>query len=63
MSFGRGDSAIYIQEIATGARQVISNRKGINGAPAFSPDGSKLALTLSYPAIPDLRHGPPAAAS
>jgi TolB protein len=54
VSFERGDSAIYIQEIATGARQVVSNRKGINGAPSFSPDGSRLALTLSYLGNPDI---------
>jgi TolB protein len=54
VSFERGDSAIYIQEIATGARQVVSNKKGINGAPAFSPDGSRLALTLSYLGNPDI---------
>jgi TolB protein len=54
VSFERGDSAIYIQEIATGSRQVVSNRKGINGAPSFSPDGSKLALTLSYLGNPDI---------
>ncbi|MEO8673749.1 MAG: Tol-Pal system beta propeller repeat protein TolB [Tahibacter sp.] len=54
VSFERGDSAIYIQEIATGARQVVSNRKGINGSPAFSPDGSRLALTLSYLGNPDI---------
>ena len=29
-------------------------RKGINGAPAFSPDGSKLALTLSNGGNPDI---------
>lgn len=54
VSFERGDSAIYIQEIATGSRQVVSNKKGINGAPAFSPDGSKLALTLSYTGNPEI---------
>ncbi|UXI67667.1 Tol-Pal system beta propeller repeat protein TolB [Tahibacter amnicola] len=54
VSFERGDSAIYIQEIATGSRQVISNRKGINGAPSFSPDGNRLALTLSYLGNPDI---------
>jgi len=54
VSFERGDSAIYIQEIATGARQVISNRKGINGSPAFSPDGTRLALALSYLGNPDI---------
>ena len=26
---------------------MVSARAGINGAPAFSPDGKKLALTLS----------------
>ncbi|WP_257387733.1 Tol-Pal system beta propeller repeat protein TolB [Tahibacter caeni] len=54
VSFERGDSAIYIQEIATGSRQVVSNRKGINGAPSFSPDGTRLALTLSYLGNPDI---------
>ena len=54
VSFERGNSSIYIQEISTGAREVISSAKGINGAPSFSPDGSKLALTLSYGGNPDI---------
>ena len=54
VSFERGNSSIYIQEIATGSREVVSSAKGINGAPAFSPDGSKLALTLSYGGNPDI---------
>ncbi len=54
VSFERGNSSIYIQEIATGSREVVSANKGINGAPAFSPDGSKLALTLSYGGNPDI---------
>ena len=54
VSFERGNSSIYIQEIATGAREVVSSAKGINGAPSFSPDGSKLALTLSYGGSPDI---------
>jgi TolB protein len=53
-SFERGSSAIYMQDIATGAREVVSARKGINGAPAFSPDGSKLALSLSNGVNPDI---------
>ncbi len=40
VSFERGNSSIYIQDIATGAREVVSANKGINGAPAFSPDGA-----------------------
>src|SRR5690606_29765586 len=47
VSFERGNSSIYIQEIATGARDVVASFKGINGAPSFSPDGMRLALTLS----------------
>lgn len=54
VSFESGDSAIYIQNIATGARQLISARKGINGAPAWSPDGSKLAMALSYTGNPEI---------
>ena len=54
VSFERGNSSIYIQEIGTGAREVVSSNKGINGAPSFSPDGSKLSLTLSYGGNPDV---------
>ncbi|MGA9341035.1 MAG: Tol-Pal system beta propeller repeat protein TolB [Rhodanobacteraceae bacterium] len=54
VSFEGGDSAIYIQDLGTGSRQLISNSKGINGAPAFSPDGTRLALTLSKGGNPDI---------
>nr|WP_282452637.1 Tol-Pal system beta propeller repeat protein TolB [Lysobacter sp. CAU 1642] len=54
VSFERGNSSIYIQEIATGAREVVASFRGINGAPAFSPDGSKLALTLSRSGNPEI---------
>ena len=55
VSFESGNSAVYIQNITTGARQLISGRsKGINSAPAWSPDGSKLALSLSYTGNPEI---------
>ncbi|GLQ88512.1 Tol-Pal system beta propeller repeat protein TolB [Dyella flagellata] len=55
VSFEGGNSAIYIQNIGTGARQLISGRaKGINSAPAWSPDGTKLALSLSYTGNPEI---------
>lgn len=54
VSFERGNSSIYIQEIATGARDVLASFKGINGAPAFSPDGARLALTLSRSGNPEI---------
>ncbi|HXQ31483.1 MAG TPA: Tol-Pal system beta propeller repeat protein TolB [Steroidobacteraceae bacterium] len=47
VSFEGQMSAIYVQTLATGARERVSARAGINGAPAFSPDGRRLALALS----------------
>jgi TolB protein len=47
VSFERRVSAVYVQEVSTGKRSMVSARAGINGAPAWSPDGKKLALTLS----------------
>jgi len=54
VSFEKGNSAIYVQNVATGSRELISSRKGINGAPAFSPDGRYLAMTLSYSGNPEI---------
>jgi len=47
VSFESKVSAVYVQNVATGARSRVSARAGINGAPTWSPDGRKLALTLS----------------
>ncbi len=46
VSFEGRRSAVYVQRIRSGERTKVSARAGINGAPAFSPDGRKLALTL-----------------
>lgn len=54
VSFEKGNSAIYIQDVSTGARELISSGVGINGAPAFSPDGRRLALTLSRTGNPEI---------
>lgn len=54
VSFERGNSAIYIQNIATGGRELVASFRGINSAPSFSPDGSKLALTLSRSGNPEI---------
>ena len=54
VSFERGNSSIFIQDISTGARELIASYRGINGAPAFSPDGNRLALTLSRSGNPDI---------
>ncbi|NDK38119.1 Tol-Pal system beta propeller repeat protein TolB [Pseudoxanthomonas gei] len=54
VSFERGNSSIYIQNITTGARELVSSFRGINGAPMFSPDGGRLALTLSRSGNPEI---------
>jgi TolB protein len=54
VSFERGNSTIYSQEINTGAREVLASFKGINGAPAFSPDGRRMAMTLSKSGNPEI---------
>ena len=43
VSFEGGNSAVYIQDIASGAREPVSSFRGVNRAPAFSPDGRRLA--------------------
>lgn len=47
VSFEDHLSAVYVQRVLTGQRTRVSMRAGINGAPAWSPDSKKLALTLS----------------
>ncbi len=46
VSFEGRRSSVYVQRVRDGQRSRVSARAGINGAPAFSPDGKKLALTL-----------------
>ncbi len=47
VSFEGAQSSIYVQTLRTGTRDRVSARAGVNGAPVFSPDGRRLALTLS----------------
>jgi TolB protein len=54
VSFEKGNSAIYVQNVATGQRELVSSGKGINGAPAFSPDGRFMAMTLSASGNPEI---------
>ena len=46
VSFENEASTIYVQNLRTGNRIKVSSRIGINGAPAFSPDGRNLVVTL-----------------
>ncbi len=54
VSFETGNSAVYVQDIASGSREKIASFRGINGAPSYSPDGNRLALTLSKGGNPDI---------
>ncbi len=47
VSFENRVAAVFVQRVRTGERHMVSARAGVNGAPAFSPDGTRLALTLS----------------
>jgi TolB protein len=47
VSFEDRKPVIYMQDLTTGQRRVISNQKGSNSAPSWSPDGQKLAIALS----------------
>ena len=46
VSFETKHSAIYVQLVRTGERRQVSARAGINGAPAWSPDGKQARADL-----------------
>ncbi len=54
VSFEKGGSSIYIQDIATGSRELVSSFRGINAAPSFAPDGHRIALSLSRSGNPEI---------
>jgi TolB protein len=55
VSFEHIQPAIYVQNIYSGVRTVLTQQPGLNSAPAFSPDGKSLALVLSSsPGNPDV---------
>jgi TolB protein len=49
VSFEGSKSSIFVQTLRSGNRFQVSDKPGINGAPAFSPDGRKLVVTLGGP--------------
>ncbi|APD49939.1 PD40 domain-containing protein [Francisella hispaniensis] len=46
-SYSGGSMGVYTLEIATGKVTRVTNYKGINSSPSFSPDGKEIALALS----------------
>lgn len=54
VSFESGRPAIFMQEVASGRREKLTEFDGLNGAPVFSPDGGSLALVLSVSGNPEI---------
>jgi len=47
VSFEDRKPIVYVHELATGRRIVLSNERGNNSAPSWPPDGRSLAISLS----------------
>ncbi|MEJ7139096.1 Tol-Pal system beta propeller repeat protein TolB [Amphibiibacter pelophylacis] len=47
VSYETRKPVVWVQNVQTGARRKVADFKGSNSAPAWSPDGSRLAVTLS----------------
>lgn len=47
VSFEQHFARVFVQEIASGKREIVAEYPGINGAPAWSPDGRQLAMVLT----------------
>jgi TolB protein len=47
VSFESRKPVVYVHEVANGRRRLLANFRGSNSAPAWSPDGKQLAITLS----------------
>lgn len=54
VSFEKGRSELFVQEVFSGKREGVAAFKGLNSAPAWSPDGRRLAMTLSQDGNPEI---------
>lgn len=54
VSFETKRPAIYLQDLATGQREVLAKFVGLNGAPSFSPDGQSMLFTASIHGNPEV---------
>ena len=54
VSFETKRPAIYLQDLASGQREVLASFRGLNGAPSFSPDGKSMLFTASMHGNPEI---------
>lgn len=54
VSFENKRPRVYVSDLASGKRKMMTSFPGINGAPAWSPDSKQLALALSEGLNPNL---------
>lgn len=54
VSYETSRPAIFRQNLLTGAREQLTNFKGLNSSPAWSPDGNTMAMVLSKDGSPDI---------
>ena len=54
VSFETQRPAIYLQNLSTGQRQLLTSFRGLNGAPSFSPDGRYMLFTASMDGNPEI---------
>lgn len=47
-SFASGHPELFLQNLSTAKRELVSNHPGLNSSPCFSPDGTRLAMTLTH---------------
>lgn len=54
VSFETSRPAIFRQNLQTGAREQLTNFRGLNSSPSWSPDGRTMAMVLSKDGSPDI---------
>ncbi len=54
VTFEDHQAQIFIQDIYTGKRELLTSYPGINGSPQWSPDGKHLAMVLSKDGNPEI---------
>jgi TolB protein len=54
VSFHSGKAVVMVQNVSTGDYRAVAAFKGSNSAPAWSPDGRRLAVTLSRDGLAQL---------